>query len=113
MTEDELSRCAASEQYPDSGMDHDWLAWYKLRDVYRDFRAGRIGRTEGEQTKTSIFRYRQENIDRDEGHRKAYLHLAEFWKRIEQAGSDYMKNPSVETADKFVEAVYGAGRLKR
>lgn len=34
------------------------------------------------------------------------------WKRMELAAAEYAKNPCVETADKFYEAVYRAKRKK-
>ena len=33
-----------------------------------------------------------------------------MWKRIEAASSEYRKSPSVEAADKLVEAIYGVER---
>lgn len=35
-----------------------------------------------------------------------------MWKRIELAVSDYNKSPSIEKADKIIEAMYGAKRRK-
>ena len=36
----------------------------------------------------------------------------QMWKRIEIAAANYAKAPSVETADKLYEAIYGAKRKK-
>lgn len=113
LTEDELSRAAINEQFPETNASYDWLAWYKLRDVYRDFKAGRISKDLGEQRKRSIFQSRQNEIDFINGHWRMEKHVADLWKGIEEAGHAYMKEPTIEHADKFVEAVYGAGRLKR
>lgn len=113
MTEEELSRAAMTERYPESGMPYDWLAWYKLRDVYREYKTGRITKAEGEAQKESIFRARKEEIDKTESSKKAALRLGKFWIAIEEAGKNYMKEPNIDNADLFVKAVYGAGRLDR
>jgi len=113
MTEEELSKAAMKEQYPESNMAYDWLAWYKLRDVYRDFKAGRISKEQGEDRKRSIFRYRQQQVDDYQARLRLSKHFADFWRKIEEAATLYNKDPTIEHADKFVEAVYGAGRLKR
>ena len=34
----------------------------------------------------------------------------QMWKRIESASSDYQKSPSIATADKLLEAIYGVER---
>ncbi len=34
----------------------------------------------------------------------------QMWKHIETASSEYRKSPSVEAADRLLEAIYGAGR---
>ena len=113
LTDEELSKAAMTERYPNSNMSYDWLAWYKLRDVYREYKAGRITKEEGEAQKAEIFGYRQKDIDRQDGHKKVEIHFAQFWAKIEEAGRNYMKEPSLEHADRFLEAVYGAGRLQK
>ena len=68
LTEDELSKAAMMEKYPDSNYPYDWLAWYKLRDVYRDFKAGKISKDLAADTKKSILESRQKEIDRNTEH---------------------------------------------
>jgi hypothetical protein len=34
----------------------------------------------------------------------------QMWKRIEVASSEYRKSPSIEAADKLLEAIYGVER---
>lgn len=101
------------EKYPDSAYPYDWLAWYKLRDVYRNYKAGKISKEIAADTKKSILVARQTEIDRNTEHFKAEKHLADFWYKIHAAATVYMKDPTIEHADKFVEAVYGASRIKR
>lgn len=107
MTEDELSKAAMTEKSPDSALPYDWLAWYQLRDVYRDFKAGKITKEQGESAKASIFRGRQKEIDRNRMQQDAEQHLAKFWADIHAAANAYAKDPTIEHADKFFETVYG------
>lgn len=113
MTEEELSRAALTERYPESNMPYDWLAWYKLRDVYRDFKAGKISKDEGEVRKRNIFTDRQKEINDHEARYRLDRHFADFWRKIEEAGTTYRKDPTIDNADRFMVAVYGAGRLER
>jgi len=113
LTDEELSRAAINEQYPDSNMPYDWLAWYKLRDVYRDFKAGKISKKQGEDAKKNIFQSRQKEINEKESSQAASLRFGQFWAKVEDAGRAYMKDPTIEHADDFVRTVYGVGRLKR
>lgn len=113
MTEEELSKAAMTERYPESNMSYDWLTWYKLRDVYRDFKTGRIGKSEGEAQKKSIFLSHKKAIDEYNQRRKVDLHFADFWRKIEEVGTVYRKDPTIANADRFLEAVYGVGRLDR
>lgn len=112
-TEDALCRAALAEKIPDGPIrPWDWLAWYQLRDLYRDYRAGKISTEQGNNMKRSIFKYRNEQIFRDTENTKASSNLARFWVKISDAARTYCKDPTIDHADKFVEAVYGASRLK-
>ena len=111
MTEEEISKCALLEKFPNGAVVYDHLAWYQLRDVYRDYRSGKITKEEGEGIKQSIFKYRRTLITREDMAKQAAKHLADFWARIQCAGNEYAKNPTIDTADAFFEAVYRVGRL--
>lgn len=113
MTEEELSRDAMAERSPDTVFSYDWLAWYRLRDVYRDFRAGKITKETGEAIKNTVMKDRRKHIAEVEMRQTASRQLAEFWKEIQMTGVEYMKDPTIEHADRFVEAVYGTSRLKK
>lgn len=97
---------------PDTGEIYDLLAWFKLRDLYREFRAGRIDRAEGESRKQSIFRKRNDDASRSQMHLSAQKRIAEFFRTIEVASSAYMKDRTIENADALIETIYGRGIIK-
>ena len=37
----------------------------------------------------------------------------DFWQNIERAANAYRREPSIENADRLLEAVYGVGRKER
>ena len=84
------------------------MAWYKLRDVYREFRANRIDRAEGESRKRSIFRKRAEDAEKAERHFVTQKRIADFFKTIELPASAYMKDRTLENADTLIETIYGS-----
>ena len=78
-----------------------------MRDVYREFKMKRISKEEGESRRRSVFKMRQEAIDRAEWENRKNRRFAQWWADIESAGTAYCKNRSVNTADDFFKAVYG------
>lgn len=107
MTADQISQLAAKQEMPADGMTcTDWLLWYMLRDIYRDFKAGRLDAEKGsERKKHSLsiwekesFRVRQLNELADSA--------GKMWKRVEMAANAYRLNRSLQNADKLIEAIY-------
>ena len=113
MTIDELSELAAKNERPDGAEPHDLLAWYELRDLYREYRAGRISKDQGGREKVRIIFDRQKYAEQNDTAEKDLQSRAAFWKAIENAATEYNLNPTIENADKFVKAVYGTNRLTR
>lgn len=112
MTLDDLTKMAYLERMPDI---HDlklpeWALWFRLRDLYRDFRQGQVDKEQAEQKKSALLA--QYNQDRKDwfNAKEVMDHQAKLWKRIEAAGAVYAKEPTVENADKFFEAVYSCPR---
>lgn len=112
MTIDELSALASKNERPDGAEPQDLLAWYELRDLYREFRAGRISKDQGGREKVRIIFDRQKYAEQIESVRGELQRNASFWKSIEQAATEYNLNPTIENADKFIKAVYGTERMK-
>ena len=107
MTADQISQLAARQEMPPDGMTYvDWLLWYMLRDIYRDFKAGRLDAEKGAERKQhslsiwekESFRVRQLNELADSA--------GKMWKRIEMAANAYRLNRSLQNADKLIEAIY-------
>lgn len=107
MTADQISQLAAKQEMPPDGMTYvDWLLWYMLRDIYRDFKTGKLDAQKGAERKQhslsvwekESFRIRQLNELADSA--------GKLWKRVETAANDYRKNRSLQNADKVIEAIY-------
>lgn len=86
------------------------LLYYRVRDLYRDYRKGRVERSDAEAAKRKVM----QQYDRDVAERtllsELYAQNAARWKAVEQAVREYTHRPSVDTADRIVEALYGMGR---
>ena len=84
----------------------DWLLWYMLRDVYRDFKAGKLDAEKGAERKQhslsiwekESFRVRQLNELADSA--------GKLWTRIETAADTYRLNRTLQNADRLIEAIY-------
>ena len=105
---EELSKLAAKGRKPDYGLTAaEWLLWYELRDIYADHRAGthdpdRLKKRKEE----AVVRY-ETMTTRDKEWREAAFRLAEVWKAVELTAAEYRKRPSMETADKMMNVLYG------
>lgn len=91
---------------PDGLEQPDQLMFLCLRQLYGQKRAGLIERNRAVSEKSKLL----------EEYRVAKFRYglweqgAALWKRIEAASSEYRKSPSVEAADKLLEAIYGVER---
>ena len=100
MTVEELSRLAYSGTPPDSAMPYEWLLWYRLRDIYSKVRNGSITKQDGaKQKEQAVNQYKTDKTLHDAS--------VKLWARIEQAGTRYAKDKSIDNADAFYAAVYG------
>ena len=86
------------------------LLYYRARDLYRDYRKGRVERSDAETAKRKVM----QQYDRDVAERtlltELYAQNAARWKAVEQAVREYTHRPSVDTADRIVTSLYGMGR---
>ena len=85
---------------------------FSLMNTYTLYRRGFIGREEGERLKANAISLFDLDVRAEESYKNYLQHMAKMWKAIEKTSSAYRKNPSIENADAFLEAVYGVGRLK-
>lgn len=108
---DRVSIAASNE----TGEREEWgnaerLLYYRLRDVYRQFRQKLITQESGADKKQkAIEQYKLDKQNAEKADGIVAWHV-KFWNRVEQAGTEYRTSPSIETADKFVEAVYRVPR---
>lgn len=91
---------------PDGLGQPDQLMFLCLRQLYGQKRVGLIERNQAVREKGKLLEeYRIAKFRYDLWERGATM-----WKRIEAASSEYQKSPSIEAADKLLEAIYGVGR---
>lgn len=108
MTFDNISKLAAKNERPESGMTYiDYLAWYILRDIYRDFKAGLIDKERGEERKRDALSIWECETQKVKQHRDDIFRVAELWKRVESAADAYRLDRTLDNADKLIYAIYG------
>ena len=103
MTAEEITKLAAKGRLPEETLPcPERCLFYAMRDLYRQNKCGEISIEDGFRRDCEQFNYAK----------TIFAFHASMWKEIELAGSRYMKEPTIEHADEFVRAVYGAGRIK-
>lgn len=85
---------------------------FNLMNTYSLYRKGLIDKDLGERLKANAIRQFDLDSRTEEAYKNYIMHTVKLWNAIEAAGNTYRKNPSIENADVFLEAVYGVGRLK-
>ena len=109
---EEISRYALSGDLPDKYMTcPERCLFYSLRDLYALHKEKRITKAEGENRKEKLLKQYEKDCE-ELNYSKMFLqYQGKFWKGIENAAMRYRKNPTVENADAFIEAVYGVGKV--
>lgn len=112
---DTIALIAAKEEHPDAHNLHgpDRLLYYELRDIYRDYNAETLSLQTGEALKRKAVREYDRFIRKLADAEKTEFEHAKFWQRVEAAAVAYAKQPTVENADAFYEAVYRIPRSGR
>lgn len=107
MTAEQISALAAKGERPPDGLNAtDWLLWYMLRDIYRDFKFGKLDAEKGAERKNEALAiWERENFNREQD-KDAINRAVDLWNRVELAGSEYRQNRTIENADKLMEAIY-------
>lgn len=100
MTVDTISHLAYSGTPPDSALPHEWLLWYRLRDIYESVRTGHTSKRIGSLAK-------QDAVDSYQTDLEQFERNVLFWKRIEGSGNRFAHEPNVDNALRFYEDVYG------
>lgn len=101
MDEETLARLAYDGMPPESAQNHEWLLYYRLRDIYAAVRSGSMNADKGRAMKRAA-------VDSFHAAREAFERNARFWTKIELAAVTYAKSEGrTEAGDAFFEAVYG------
>lgn len=85
---------------------YEELLWYQIRDADALKRAGKLNREQYEERRRACI----QTARRNEAERVTIGRLmksrAQLWAAVQQAGTDFAKNPNLETAKKLYEALY-------
>jgi len=103
---------ARGDPMPDGLTLMEQYAYQAMRYLYASYSARRIPKERAASEKRKILRQLTRALEQEELQRRAYEHTAAMWKAIEAAANRYGTERTLENADAFYEAVYGAG-LKR
>ena len=82
------------------------VLWYAFRELYRDYREGKIKEDKAKIIKSEIVKRYHVQKTEYETMQNIVRRQAEMWNRIEIAGSRYGTERTIENADAFFEAVY-------
>lgn len=101
LDENTIAKLAYAGTRPESALPHEWLLWYRLRDIYSEAKAKRVTEKMGRAAKQlAVNSFRSEQW--------AWERNVLFWKRIEAAATEYAKSDDRTPAgDALFEAVYG------
>lgn len=91
---------------PDLRSQAQVLLFLSFRDLYDFARRSGMSREQGTREKAQILEAYRINKFLEELQESTQ----QMWKRIETAASEYRKSPSVELADKLLEAIYTVKR---
>lgn len=107
MTVEELEDLAYNgAPMPDLRSQAQVLLFQSFRDLYDFARRSGMSKEQGKREKAQILAAYKINKFLEELQESTN----EMWKNIEIAASEYRKAPSVELADKLLEAIYGVKR---
>ena len=114
MTIDELSYLALNEyELPENTPLCERAFYGELFILYGKFKKGILTQEEGNREKQkAVYQYGLDCRKREQAFAMQKRQL-DFWQNIERAANAYRREPSIENADRLLEAVYGVGRKER
>lgn len=107
MTFDQISKAARDGTLPKKLTMAEKLCWYEMRDLHWDYRRGALDREDAKKLKVEYIAEFSQNTTKLENGARAHQRLAQMWKDLEVATSAYMKDKTIEKADKMIEILYG------
>lgn len=107
-TVQELSSLAAKGTVPEYPMTaNEWLLWYELRDIYKDWRDKTAGEDVLKARKEKAVVRFDEMKRKETQHREDCFRIAKLYKNIEETATAYRKDRSLDNADRMMNVVYG------
>lgn len=111
MEELEIIKAASKGVLPEEELScPERCLFYAMTDLYRKYADGKISKAAGEKLKNKLLQQFRRDKDKEAWNAKLIRHQAELWKAIELTGSAYAKEPTIEHADAFYQAVYNVPR---
>lgn len=95
---------------PDGLKQWEQNAYIALRGLYQQYRAGAIDRETAAAEKRKIFKAARDAESMEAFWDKLAQSTVTLWREIEAAASAYAKEPTLENADAFYQAVYRVRR---
>ena len=93
---------------PDGLPPVEQAAYQGMRYLYAVYRAGRLSKDAAAREKAALLRELTRAREREELRDRIERKTAAMWKAIEAAANRYGTQRTLENADAFVKAVYGA-----
>ena len=108
LTVEELSKTAMQGRPPNGMTLPDRAAWWPLRHLYAEAKAGRITNDAARAAKKGIVQQREQDNAFMAEAQKAMRYNADLWQRIEHAASVYARSSGrTLEGDALYKAIYG------
>ncbi len=86
----------------------DRILWWAYREMYAQFKAGKISKEQGEEMQKAISRQYTKDRKKYDDYIKITKSITDLYKRIENAATAYIKSGNrTPEADALYEALYG------
>lgn len=108
MKVDDIKKLAMKGEMPaDELQAPDWCLWFRLRDVYSDYAAGRITKDEGAERTEQCLRQYDHDCELLAVAGNILIEHGKWWRDLERTANAYQTDRTLDNADRFLDAVYG------
>ena len=106
-----MSKLAALNEFPAGALSQsEWLLFFRLREIYSNYRSGVINKQQGELLKNKAIAQFEDDKKTIDFANKILAENANMWGKINKSAINYAKSPSIETADELYKAIYSVER---
>ena len=98
---------ARGDVMPDGLTLMEQYAYQAMRNLYGSYRKGLVTKDQAVLEKRRILKSLKQALEKEAFRDKTEKHTASLWKAIESAAARYKNERTLESADAFMEAVYG------